>query len=105
MHRSHIPFRVSHNRYSAKNNARAKNFICQAPQAKHVSLVGDFNDWDPQAHPLRQHADGAWHIQVQLNHGHHHYCFMVDGKRTLDPKAQGIARDLNGEKVSLLAVS
>ncbi len=105
MHRSHILFKVSANRYSAKNNARPANFICMAPQARHVTLAGDFNDWDPQAHPMKRQPDGAWLLQMQLNHGHHHYCFIVDGKRMLDPKAQGIARDLNGEKVSLLAVS
>ena len=48
---------------------------------------------------------GAWLIQVPLNHGHHHYRFLVDGKPVLDPRAQGIARDHQGEKVSLLAVS
>ena len=105
MHRSHIPFRVSHNRYSAKNNVRPTNFICNAPDARQVSVVGDFNDWDPQANQMKRQPDGAWLLQVQLNHGHHHYCFLVDGKRKLDPKAQGIARDLKGEKVSLLAVS
>jgi len=29
----------------------------------------------------------------------------VDGKPMLDPKAQGVARDHQGEKVSLIAVS
>ena len=73
--------------------------------AEQVNLVGDFNDWDPQAHPLTQHVDGAWRINVQLNHGHHHYLFIIDGKSTLDPRATGIARNEKGEKVSLISVS
>jgi 1,4-alpha-glucan branching enzyme len=92
-------------RYSAKKMAKPINFICVAPAAKHVTLVGDFNDWNPTAYPMKRQPDGAWLVQVALNHGHHHYQFLVDGKPTLDPRAQGVARNEQGEKVSLLAVS
>ena len=85
--------------------AKPINFICVAPEAKHVSLVGDFNDWDTTAHPMKRQPDGGWLIQVPMNHGHHHYQFFVDGKPTLDPRAQGTARNEMNEKVSLLAVS
>jgi 1,4-alpha-glucan branching enzyme len=81
------------------------NFICVAPGAKHVNLVGDFNSWDPAANPMNRQPDGAWMLQVELHHGHHHYRFVVDGKPVLDPRAQGVGRDANGEKISLLAVS
>jgi len=91
--------------YSAKNMVKPVIFVCRAPQAQAVFLTGDFNDWDPNAHPMRRMPDGAWRLEVPLNHGHHHYRFLVDGKPTLDPRAQGIARDHQGEKVSLLAVS
>jgi len=92
-------------RYSAKKTVKPVNFICLAPDAKQVTLTGDFNDWDPAAHPFKRQPDGAWLIQVPLSHGHHHYRFLVDGKPVLDPRAQGIARDHKGEKVSLIAVS
>jgi 1,4-alpha-glucan branching enzyme len=92
-------------RYSAKKTAVPINFVCVALEAKQVYLTGDFNDWDPVAHPMKRQPDGAWLLQVQLNHGHHHYRFLVDGKPVLDPRAQGIARDHQGAKVSLIAVS
>jgi 1,4-alpha-glucan branching enzyme len=95
----------SADRYSAKKMAKPVNFICLAPEAQQVFLVGDFNDWHPEAAPMKKQIDGAWTTQLQLNHGHHHYCFLVDGKATLDPRAQGIARNEKNEKVSLLAVS
>jgi 1,4-alpha-glucan branching enzyme len=95
----------SSDRYSAKKMAKPVNFICIAPEAQAVSLIGDSNDWHPNAHPMKKQHDGAWMIQVQLNHGHHHYQFYVDGIPTLDPRAQGIARNEKNEKVSMLSVS
>lgn len=108
MHRlnSHSPRRNSHlDHYSAKKMSKPVNFICVAPQARSVALVGDFNDWDPAAFPMKRQPDGNWLIQIPLHHGHHHYQFLVDGKPTLDPKAQGIARNEQDEKVSLIAIS
>ena len=92
-------------RYSAKKMAKPINFICPAPAARRVTLVGDFNDWDPRAYPMKRHPDGNWLLEVPLTHGHHHYLFVIDGKPALDPKAQGVARNERYEKVSLVAVS
>jgi len=96
---------MSVHRYGAAQNLRALNFICNAPQAQAVSLVGDFNQWNPKAHPMRQMPDQAWMVTVELKHGHHRYAFLVDGQLTLDPRAQGITRNDKGERVSLLPVS
>jgi 1,4-alpha-glucan branching enzyme len=107
MHRSNSnpPSNQPLNRYSAKKMAKPVNFICHAPEAHAVTLIGDFNDWDPHAYPMKRQPDGAWLLQIPLNHGHHHYQFLIDGKPTLDPRAQGIARNEQNEKVSLLSVS
>ena len=85
--------------------AKPVNFFCVAPEAQSVTLVGDFNDWRPNAHAMERQTDGSWHLQVPLNHGHHHYAFLVDGKPVLDPRAMGIARNEKNERVSLIAVS
>jgi 1,4-alpha-glucan branching enzyme len=92
-------------RYSAKNNLRPTNFLFFAPKAKHVSLIGDFNNWSPNANPMKRQPDGGWTIQVPLTHGHHQYVYLVDGVPTLDPRAQGVARTERGEKVSIIPVS
>ncbi len=92
------------NRFAPKTTVKPVNFICMATEAKRVSLVGDFNQWQPQATPMKRQPDGCWLAQVQLGPGHHHYQFIVDGKPTLDPRAQGIARNQEGQKVSLIAV-
>jgi 1,4-alpha-glucan branching enzyme len=96
---------MSINRYGAQQTLRAMTFICLAPQAQSVSLVGDFNQWDPAAHPMKQMVDKAWMATAELKHGHHRYAFMVDGQLTLDPRGQGITRNDKGERVSLVPVS
>ena len=92
-------------RYSAKKMVKPVNFVCPAPEARRVTLVGDFNDWDPNAYPMRRQPDGNWLLQIPLNHGHHHYMFLIDGKPVLDPNARGTARNEQDQKVSLISVS
>ena len=39
------------------------HFAVWAPNARNVTLVGDFNDWDPVRHPMRGRVDiGVWEI-------------------------------------------
>jgi len=92
-------------RLQPKPTLRAINFICNAPQARSVSLVGDFNHWNPAAHPMKQMPDRAWLLALELPHGHHRYAMWVDGVVMLDPRAQGITRNDKGERVSLIPVS
>ncbi|HYT61112.1 MAG TPA: isoamylase early set domain-containing protein [Haliangiales bacterium] len=91
--------------FVVRKTLRGVNFICNAPQAQSVSLVGDFNHWNPASHSMKRMPDGAWLLLVELPHGHHRYAFLVDGSLTLDPRAQGITRNEQGERVSLLPVS
>jgi 1,4-alpha-glucan branching enzyme len=91
--------------YSAHRNLQARNFVCNASQAQSVSLVGDFNKWDPKAHPMVRGTDGAWTTRVEFRHGHHRYAFWADGQLMLDPQAMGVARNDQGQRVSLMAVS
>lgn len=36
---------------------------------KSVSVVGDFNDWDPAAHPLRKRSNGTRSVTIDLTEG------------------------------------
>jgi len=92
-------------RYTAKRMAKPVNFVCIAPEAREVYLIGDFNNWEPDNHRMERQPDGTWLIQVSPHHGHHQYLFLVDGKAALDPRAHGTTRNLQGERVSLRAVS
>jgi hypothetical protein len=77
-----------------------------AANAKNVSIVGDFNDWDSTASPLtRFGSNGPWTATVKVMPGRHLYAFMVDGKLVVDPRAPH-ARDLDyGSDASVLMVN
>jgi 1,4-alpha-glucan branching enzyme len=45
--------------------ARGVHFAVWAPNAKRVSVVGDFNQWDGRRHPMRRRIDtGIWEIFI-----------------------------------------
>jgi hypothetical protein len=65
---------------------RPVRFAMAAPQAAQVALIGDFNDWDPRANPLRRQA-GEWSVTLRLPPGRYRYAFVLDGRRWVaDPE-------------------
>lgn len=40
-------------------------FAVYAPNAKHVSVIGDFNEWNGYTNPLVRLADGTWEATVE----------------------------------------
>lgn len=81
------------------------NFYYLAPEAESVYLIGDFNRWNPRAHPMEKRPDGWWYVQVPLSHGYHEYLYLVDGTPTLDPHATGVTANARYAKVSITGVS
>ena len=79
-------------------------FRFKAPDAKRVSVVGAFNGWDPQAHPLRgPDRDGVWTLSLLLPPGRYRYLFVVDGVRWVpDPSAAVSEADGFGGRNSVL---
>ncbi len=71
-------------RYNAKGMAKPVNFLCIAPEAQEVAIIGDFNNWESGKHLMNRQIDGSWSAQIDLHHGHHRYQFVIDGKPTLD---------------------
>jgi len=55
-------------------------FVLVAPDARQVTVVGDFNDWNLVATPLtRAEGDGVWSVTIPLAAGRYRYAFVVDG--------------------------
>src|SRR5690606_30140938 len=62
--------------------------VLHAHDARSVSVVGDFNDWDPRATPLTRTGDGVWSAVVRLRPGTVRYAYLVDGTEwRADPHA------------------
>jgi 1,4-alpha-glucan branching enzyme len=47
-----------------------------------VSVVGDFNDWNPSVHPLRKRANGTRSVSVSLPAGGRYRFRYVTGDGT-----------------------
>jgi 1,4-alpha-glucan branching enzyme len=39
---------------------RGVHFAVWAPNARDISVIGDFNGWDPTRHPMRSSSAGVW---------------------------------------------
>lgn len=56
------------------------------PRAQRVSLIGPFNRWTPNVHPLAREGDYWWTITMYFPPGRRIvYCFDVDGAIWFDP--------------------
>ena len=78
---------------------QSKNkFEFSAPEAKEVSLVGNFNRWDSQANPMKKDKKGIWKVTLSLEPGRYEYRFFVDGNWENDPSCSSrVANEFGGE--------
>lgn len=79
-------------------------FALSAPSAASVSVIGDFNDWNPSAIPLER-SQSQWTVTLQLKPGRYRYSFVVDGKRWQADPATPPAMDEFGTPTSVVTVA
>ncbi|MDD4735271.1 MAG: alpha-amylase family glycosyl hydrolase [Kiritimatiellae bacterium] len=61
-------------------------FALHAPGKHFVSLIGDFNGWDPAADPMNYSTNGVWWLTRTLTPGSRRYQYLIDGtQRLADP--------------------
>jgi hypothetical protein len=71
-------------------------FVLRAPDARNVSLAGDFTDWQP-AYSMTRSDPGVWTVVVPLEPGVHQYSFVVNGERWIpDPAAPAVNDGFGG---------
>ena len=69
-----------------KKKNQKVTFSVLAPAAKKVFLVGDFNNWEPQTHPMKKDSNGVWKKSVMLAPSQYEYKFLIDGDWKEDPQ-------------------
>ncbi len=81
-------------------------FVLVAPEARNVSVVGDFNNWNRTTTALAPSgSDGMWTTSVPLPPGRHEYAFIVDGQHWIsDPLASVTIHDDFGTASSIVTV-
>jgi len=73
-------------------------FQIALPEATSVFLVGDFNNWDNSATPLKKNRAGIWKTQMALSPGEYEFLYFVDGQHWIpDDEAPQINNPFGGQ--------
>jgi hypothetical protein len=102
LHRLARPFATA-----SKPNDQRVQFVLVAPDAKKVSVVGDFNGWDASHASFQAHhrGGGVWSVTAPVPVGHHRYSFVVDDSLWIaDPTAPRVVDNDFGMANSAIVV-
>ena len=83
------------------------HLVLEAPTARSVSVVGDWNAWEPDVQRLMDpDRDGKWEITIKVERdGEYRYQFIVDGETWVsDPAAPLQVQDGFGGTNSVLNI-
>jgi len=80
-------------------------FSMEAPDAAQVTLMGDFNNWNPKTHPMKRDYSGVWKKIVMLPPGRYEYRFLVDGQWFCDPRNNDICLNPFGTQNNVRVVA
>lgn len=82
-----------------------KRFVFDAPEAKSVKIVGDFNDWmSYDAYLMERREDGSWSKTLLLEPGEYQYKFVVDDTWVEDQNNPKVVDNPFGGKNSIIEV-
>ena len=79
-------------------------FTTLAPEAREVNVAGNFNDWRPEATPMKNTGEGKWVGRSMLRAGQYEYRFIVDGQWREDAQATQRVANPHGGFNSVLMV-
>jgi 1,4-alpha-glucan branching enzyme len=75
-------------------HAHGVAFRVWAPHAQHVSLIGSFNEWDANLHPMLSEENGYWYTNVAEAHSGDEYLFLLSTQngefKRIDPYAREV---------------
>lgn len=88
-------------KYLDKNRVK---FRIYNPDARIISLVGDFNSWNPENDLMKRGDDGVWALEKRLPRGEYRYKFIIDGEWKADLFNPISASDNTGGICSVLRI-
>lgn len=90
----------------SKQSIKRKKVVFKfvSPDAKSVSLVGNFNNWDKTRHPMQNDGNGRWSKTVMLPQGAHQYKFLADNEWKQDPDNDKLAPNEFGTQNNVITV-
>ncbi len=92
-----------HLTYRKLDNNRIE-FRLYNENARLVSLVGDFNHWNPENDLMEKGENGIWRLVKRLPPGQYRYMYIIDGRWVPDVYNERSAADENGDIVSIIIV-
>ncbi|MDR0390131.1 MAG: glycogen-binding domain-containing protein [Spirochaetaceae bacterium] len=76
------------------------SFSFTAPPGEHITVAGNFNNWDPFMYTLKETSAGVYTLTLPLPPGTYHYVFFHRGQRLLDPRNPFKAYTREGQAAS-----
>lgn len=72
--------------YGVRQTAEGTLFVAHCPEAKSVSLAGEFNGWSPETNRMEATEEpGTFRALLRMQPGRYRYRLVVDGRWQADP--------------------
>jgi len=85
--------------------SRRVEFLYHAAPGQTVAVAGSFNDWDPEALPMKYSAGlGAYTADIILERGDYEYKFVINGDWFIDEENPAFIANDFGTLNSVVAV-
>ena len=89
---------------ATKTVAKQVTFKFIRPESSAVSVVGDFNSWNPEKNVMKKTKSGEYSARLSLKPGRYNYKYLASDGWYTDPQADLVC-DEQGNQNSLVVVA
>lgn len=80
------------------------SFEVALPEANSVNVVGDFNEWSGEAHPMKKNRAGVWKLAVEIPAGEYQFRYLVDNAQWINDDSTAYVPNTFGTENSFVEV-